>query len=225
MGRYYPVYLDIARRRCVVIGAGPVAERKVRQLLAAGADVTLVSPEATPELRRSAEAGRLRWIERGYAEGDLAGAFLAIAATDDTEVNRAVSAEAERERALLNVVDVPSLCTFVAPAIVERGPVTVAISTGGASPALARKIRELMNGTQHPGVDDAGPYCRCLSWADAADVLADVRAELKSRRHTASPEAWQQAMDEETLALVRAGQSRAARERLLRALLGAAAKG
>lgn len=209
MSRYYPAYLDLAGRRCVVIGAGEIAERKVTQLLASGADVMLVSPSATPELERLAEQKEVRWIRRAYVQGDLAGAVLAVAATDDEAVNRAVHAEAEREKTLLNVVDVPSLCGFIAPSVVERGPVTVAISTAGRSPALARKLRELMGSEQD---------CRCLAWADAAEVLGEVRAELRGRKETATPEAWQDAMDDELLELVGAGRAEEAKARLLDAL-------
>ena len=218
MSRYYPAYLDLDGRRCVVIGAGEIAERKVTQLLASGADVMLVSPSATPELERLAESGELRWIRRAYVHGDLAGAVLAVAATDDEAVNRAVHAEAEREKTLLNVVDVPSLCGFIAPSVVERGPVTVAISTAGTSPALARKLRELMGGTQNPPHVDHDAYCRCLAWADAAEVLGEVRAELRGRKTTATPEAWQDAMDPELLELVGAGRTDEAKARLLDAL-------
>ncbi len=208
MSRYYPAYLDLTGRRCVVIGAGEVAERKVAQLLASGADVTLVSPSATAELERLAGAGEVRWIKRAYVRGDLAGTALAIAATDDEAVNRAVHAEAEREKTLLNVVDVPSLCGFIAPSVVERGPVTVAISTAGTSPALARKLRELMG-------DDS---CRCLAWASAIEVLSEVRSEMRGRNETATPEAWQDAMDDELLELVGAGRADEAKARLRDAL-------
>ena len=218
MSRYYPAYLDLAGRRCVVIGAGEIAERKVTQLLASGADVMLVSPSATPELERLAEQKELRWIRRAYVQGDLAGAVLAVAATDDEAVNRAVHAEAEREKTLLNVVDVPSLCGFIAPSIVERGPVTVAISTAGTSPALARKLRELMGGTQNPPHVDHDAYCRCLAWADAAEVLGEVRSAMRERKETATPEAWQDAMDPELLELVGAGRTDEAKARLLDAL-------
>ena len=213
MTRYYPAYLDLTGRRCVVIGAGEIAERKVLQLLASEADVTLVSPAATAELERLAGEGFLRWIARDYAPGDLAGATLAIAATDDEAVNRRVHAEAEREKTLLNVVDVTPLCGFIAPSIVERGPVTVAISTGGTSPALARKIREAMGDEAH---------CTCLEWADAAVVLAEVRSELRSRAAKVPADAWQRAMDGELLQLVGSGKSGEAKERLLTALVAAA---
>ena len=212
MTRYYPAYLDLTGRRCVVIGAGAVAERKVRQLLASEADVTLVSPDATGELEQMAAEGAVRWVRRGYAPGDLAGMMLAIAATDDETVNRQVHAEAEREKTLLNVVDVTPLCGFIAPSIVERGPVTVAVSTAGTTPALARKLRELMDDAEH---------CECLRWADAVGVLGAVRSELKSRGASVPPDAWQLAMNEELLELVKAGRDSEAREQLLRSLLSA----
>ena len=217
MTRYYPAYLDLTGKRCIVIGAGLVAERKVFQLVASDANVTLVSPTITNELQRLVGEDKVRWIKRTYVRGDLAGSVLAIAATSDEEVNRQVHAEAEREKTLLNVVDVTSLCDFIAPSIVERGAVTVAISTGGQSPALARKLRELMNGDQNPAQNEStnGTLCRCMKWADAAEVLGEIRTELKSRNSLPSPEAWQSAMDQELLELVEAGSTKEAKERLL----------
>lgn len=219
MTDYYPAYLNITGRRAVVIGGGEVAERKTAQLLASRAEVTLVSPNATPGLERLASEGRVRWIRRAYAPGDLAGAWLAVAATDDPAVQRSVHAEAESEKTLLNMVDVVDLCGFIAPSIVQRGPVTVAVSTGGASPALARKVRELMDGTQNPSHYDHDTFCRCIEWADSADALTEVRAELKAEGMTATPEAWQDAMDEQLLDLVRSGKSGEAKQRLRAALL------
>lgn len=221
MTRYYPAYLDLTGRRCVVIGAGEIAERKVTQLIASEADVMLVSPTATPAIEGLAAKGQVRWLQRAYAPGDLAGATLAIAATDDENVNRKVHAEAQREKTLLNVVDVTPLCDFIAPSIIERGPVTVAISTSGTSPALARKLRELMNGGQHAD-HEGGAYCRCLGWADAAGVLGDVRKELRSRGAIASRDAWQAGLTEDLLKLVETGETDEAKEHLLNHLLAAA---
>ena len=220
MGRYYPVYLDLQGKRCVVIGAGAVAARKVRQLLAAGANVTLVSPQATKALRQLAQEEELTWLPRPYQPGDLAGMFLAIAATGDEAVDRQVRQEAAGEKALLNVVDAPALCDFIAPAVVERGPVSVAISTSGVSPALARRLRELMEGSRPIDCSGQGETtCRCMAWADAAGVLSEVRQELKARSHTAAPEAWQEAMDASLLALVESGRTEEAKDRLLASLL------
>ncbi len=218
MSRYYPAYLDIAGRRAVVIGGGTIAERKIQQLLASRADVMLVSPDATPEVERLAAEGQMRWVKRSYVAGDLAGAWIAVAATDDEAVNRAVHQEAEREKTLLNVVDDAELCGFIAPSVVERGPVTVAVSTAGTSPALARKLRELIGGAQNPPHYDHELFCRCIEWADAASVLTEVRAELKARRQPATPEAWQAAMDAELLDLVLAGKQDEAKQRLHAAL-------
>ena len=151
--------------------------------------------------------------------GDLAGAWLAVAATDDAETQRNIRAEADREKTLLNVADAPDLCGFIAPSIVERGPVTVAVSTGGESPALARKLRELMGGEGNAHSSDGEPFCKCLRWADAGEDLAAVRAELRAEGESAPPEAWQEAMDEELLRLALAGKSEEARRKLRAALL------
>jgi len=222
--RYYPAYLDLTGKRCVVIGAGVIAERKVLQLLASAADVTLVSPTATDDLQRLVGEEKVRWIRRTYVRGDLAGAMLAIAATDDEDVNQQVHAEAECEKTLLNVVDVTPLCGFIAPSVVERGPVTVAISTSGTSPALARKLRELINGDQNPNHNETrnGAYCRCIEWTDTADVLGEVRSELKTRHISAPAEAWQSAMNGDLLDLIEAGNMEEAKARLLSSLLAEA---
>ena len=218
MARYYPAFLNVAGLRAVVVGGGAVAERKAAQLLASGADVTLVSPDATPELERLAGEGRVRLIRRAYATGDLAGAWIAVAATDDPETQRKIRAESLREKTLLNVADAPDLCGFIAPSVVERGPVAVAISTGGESPALARKLRELMGG-ERDAQGGGEPFCRCLQWADAGEDLAAVRAELRAEGKSAPPEAWQEAMDEELLRLALDGKSDEARRKLRAALL------
>jgi precorrin-2 dehydrogenase/sirohydrochlorin ferrochelatase len=139
----YPInVIGLERRHSVVIGGGNVAARKVAGLLEAGARVTVISPALAPELETLAEAGRVVFIGRDYCTGDLAGAFLAIAATDEPAVNQAVWQEAEQLGCLVNVVDDPAHSNFIVPAVVRRGDVSVAVSTGGASPALARHLRE-----------------------------------------------------------------------------------
>ncbi len=143
----YPVCLiDLSRRRTVVIGGGRVALRKVQGLLAAEASITLVSPEVIPELESVSRAGLLAWVPRAYQPGDLSGAFLVIAATDDPQVNQAIWEEAMQVGCLINVVDDPARSNFIVPALVRRGELLLAVSTGGASPALARRIRERLEG-------------------------------------------------------------------------------
>jgi siroheme synthase-like protein len=138
---FYMACLRVAGRRCLVVGGGSVGLEKIEGLLSCDAAVTLISPNACAELADYAREGSIRWIERGYEPGDLEQAFLVIAATDDTEVNIAVHDDAEARAMLVNVVDVPPLCNFILPAIVRSGPLAIAISTAGASPALAKRMK------------------------------------------------------------------------------------
>jgi precorrin-2 dehydrogenase/sirohydrochlorin ferrochelatase len=164
--QYYPAYLELQGHPCVVIGGGEVAERKVATLLEAGARVTVVSPRLTPGLTALAETHEVVHHARPYRHGDLAGAWLAYAATNDEAVHAAIAAEAAEARVFLNVVDRPKLCGFIVPAIVRKGPVAIAVSTGGASPALAKRLaREL----------DAAVGAE---WGLAAEILGALRARL-----------------------------------------------
>ena len=138
---FYIACLRLSGRRCVVIGGGEVGLEKVEGLLVCDADVTLVAPEAHPGLVQLALEGSIRWEQREYADSDLDGALIAIAATDDTDLNIRVYQDAEARSMLVNVVDVPPLCNFILPAIVRTGPLAVAISTAGASPALAKRMK------------------------------------------------------------------------------------
>lgn len=139
---YYPMFLDLRDQPVIVIGAGKVATRKIRTLLAAGARVTVISPAATAAIRQLAGRRRtVRWLRRCYRRGDLAGARLVVAATDDLAVNERICAEARRRRQLVNCVAPPSAGNFIVPALARRGGITLAISTGGASPAFAKKLR------------------------------------------------------------------------------------
>jgi len=137
----YIACLRLSGRSCLVVGGGDVGLEKVEGLLACDGDVTLVAPDAQDELRSLADEGSIRWEGRAFEPGDLDGKFLAIAATNDTDVNIAVYEEAERRAMLVNVVDVPPLCNFILPAIVRTGPLAIAISTAGASPALAKRMK------------------------------------------------------------------------------------
>ncbi|HEY2397412.1 MAG TPA: bifunctional precorrin-2 dehydrogenase/sirohydrochlorin ferrochelatase [Solirubrobacteraceae bacterium] len=144
---FYIACLRLVGRRCVVIGGGEVGLEKVEGLLACGGDVTLIAPEAVTELREYAGEGSIRWEQREYAgPEDLERVFIAIAATADTDVNIAVYGDAERRAMLVNVVDVPPLCNFILPAIVRTGPLAIAISTAGASPALAKRMKREIEG-------------------------------------------------------------------------------
>src|SRR3954447_6922960 len=139
---FYIACLRLKGRRCVVVGGGEVGLGNGEGLLACDADVTLIAPEAGAELRDLAAERSIRWEQRAYAgPGDLEGALLVIASTDDTDVNIAVHDDAERRAMLVNVVDVPPLCNFILPAIVRTGPLAIAISTAGASPALAKRMK------------------------------------------------------------------------------------
>jgi siroheme synthase-like protein len=138
---FYIACLRLTGRRCVVIGGGDVGLEKVEGLLACDADVTLVAPEAHPALEQLAREGSIRWEQREYEPADLEGSLIAIAATGDTDVNIRVFEDAETRSMLVNVVDVPPLCNFILPAIVRTGPLAIAISTAGASPALAKRMK------------------------------------------------------------------------------------
>ncbi|HBR17460.1 MAG: hypothetical protein A3G39_09260 [Deltaproteobacteria bacterium RIFCSPLOWO2_12_FULL_43_16] len=140
--RYYPIFLDIKGKSCVVIGGGNVAERKVLSLLDAGAKVLVISPKLTPALKKLANKKKIGYCPKAYEKGNLKGFFLAYSATNDQKVNRDVFNEAKRQGVLLNVVDVPELCNFIVPSVVERGDLLIAISTSGKSPAMAKKIRQ-----------------------------------------------------------------------------------
>ena len=139
---FYIACLKLTGRRALVVGGGEIGLEKIEGLLACDAAVTLVAPRAIPALERLAEEGSIAWERREYAgPADLEGVFIAIACTDDTEINISVYDDAERRAMLVNVVDVPPLCNFILPAILRTGPLAIAISTAGASPALAKRMR------------------------------------------------------------------------------------
>lgn len=140
--RYYPIYLDIQNRNCLVVGGGGVGTRKVATLLNCGANVTAVSPEMSDQLRNLAGSSGLTLKERAYRSSDLEGMFLVIGATDDETLNRQISRDAERRGTLCNIADRPEICNFILPSIVQRGDLVITISTSGKSPALAKKMRK-----------------------------------------------------------------------------------
>jgi siroheme synthase-like protein len=201
--RYYPISLDIDGKRCVVVGGGEVALRKVNTLLEHDAIVQVMSMELCPELEELFAAGRIMAAKRPYADGDLAGAFLVIAATDDAGTNRRVVAEAGKINALVNVVDVPDLSNFIVPSHLRRGDLSIAVSTGGASPALARRIRERLE------TEFGDEYAALLA------LVGQVRSELRRGGVDITGEDWQKALDiDALLALIREGKGDEARRRM-----------
>jgi precorrin-2 dehydrogenase/sirohydrochlorin ferrochelatase len=166
---YYPAFLDLAGRTALVVGAGRVGEGKIRGLLDARARVRVVSLEATEQVRRWADEGRIDLHLRPYESADLESCFLVIAATERNDTNELVSGEAEARHMLCNVVDVPRLCNFILPSIMRRGDLAVAVSTAGASPALARKLRLSLEASHGE------------EYALALELLGSLREELKQR--------------------------------------------
>jgi precorrin-2 dehydrogenase/sirohydrochlorin ferrochelatase len=166
---FYIACLRLSGRRCVVIGGGDVGLEKVEGLLACDGQVTLIAPDAIEPLQELAREGSIRWEQREYAgPTDLEGVFIVIASTNDTDVNIRVYEDAERRAMLVNVVDVPPLCNFILPAIVRTGPLAIAISTAGASPALAKRIkREIADAYGEP-------------YARLAELLNDARGWAKA---------------------------------------------
>jgi precorrin-2 dehydrogenase/sirohydrochlorin ferrochelatase len=176
---FYIACLRLQGRRCVVVGGGEVGLEKVEGLLACGADVTLVAPRAVAPLVELAREGSIRWERRPYRAGDLDGCLIAIAATGDTDVNIDVFNDAEERAMLVNVVDVPPLCNFILPAIVRTGPLAVAISTAGASPALAKRMkREIAQLFGEPYAQLAVLLNEARGWAKATLPTYQERKEF-----------------------------------------------
>jgi precorrin-2 dehydrogenase/sirohydrochlorin ferrochelatase len=172
--RYFPINLDIHGKPVVVVGGGTVAARKCQTLLAAGALVTVIAPKVTPPLRELAGKGRISLIARKYSGGDLAGSFLVFASTDSQLVNRAVAKEAKESGILADVVDAPDQSDFTSPAMISRGGLMITISTGGESPALARKIREELE-------ERYGP-----EYSELIKILGRVREKLLTEKRKSS---------------------------------------
>ncbi|HEY0581717.1 MAG TPA: NAD(P)-dependent oxidoreductase, partial [Chloroflexota bacterium] len=204
---YFAAFLDLLHQRVVVVGAGTVASAKIRALLPCRPEpLIVVAPRATRFIRGAAAAGQLTWLVREYVPGDLAGATLAFAATDDRALNARVARDA-RDAAIpvLAVDDVPN-CDFIAPALVRRGDVTIAISTSGRSPAVARRTREKLERALPP------------FWGDLLDVAAAARERLGDTRALIDPERWQMALDGEVEQLAERGALEEATDLLLRKL-------
>jgi uroporphyrin-III C-methyltransferase/precorrin-2 dehydrogenase/sirohydrochlorin ferrochelatase len=206
MGFGLPITLDLAARRAVVVGGGVVGEEKARTLLEAGAVVTVISERCSEGLRELARRGELTLLHRAYLPGDLEGAFLAVAATNSPHINARIHAEADERHVLLNAVDDPEHCHFAFPAVVRRGDLQVAVSTGGRAPALARWIGKKLSRTLGP------------EYGDVVDVAGRVRQDVLAAGLPAASATWarrwEQALDDEFVRLVRCGRIDQAAARL-----------
>lgn len=202
--KYYPAYLDLRDRPCVVIGGGTVAERKTLALLEAGAEVTIISPALTPKLHEFSDAGKITHLQKQYEESDLSGQFLVIAATPSVEVNTLVARACRKRHVLVNVAVPPEESSFIVPSVVERGDLMIAISTSGASPALAKKIRQDIE--QRYG----GEYGLFLDKMSA--IRNRVREEIpdEQKRH----EVFQALVDSDVIDLIRHGKTHEAELRM-----------
>jgi siroheme synthase-like protein len=196
----FPVMLDLEGRACLVVGGGVVAGRKTAGLLDAAARVTVVSPVLAPAVLDIARDGRLRWWPREYASGDVADFTLVMVATDDEAVNAQVVAEARERSIWVNCADDPARCDFILPSVLRRGPLTVAVSTGGASPTVAHMVREELEAVLPP------------DYTALTEVVADVRRGLRERGIALDAQRWRDALDGEVKRLVAAGRPAEARE-------------
>jgi siroheme synthase-like protein len=204
---YYPAMLNISGRRCVVVGGGKVAWRKAQALRDGGGRVIVISPRLGPELAKLAEDGRIEIIKRDYQEGDLEGAFMAVAATDDASVNQSVSREAREKGVLVNVADGPAASDFIVPSAGRVGDITLAVATGGQSPALARRIRLKLE--EALGAE----------YATLLEMVAEVRREMQQRGKEIANDRWEAALEmDELLKLIKKGETEKARQALMEKL-------
>jgi siroheme synthase-like protein len=180
---YYPVFLNIRGKKCVVVGGGQVALRKVKALLDAGADVQVISPDLCPQLSKLAKIEEIAVEKRSFQPGDLEGALIAVAAADNNNINLEVAKEAGGKGILVNLVDDPGNSDFIMPSCLRRGDVTIAVSTAGRSPALARKIRTRLE-------KDLGD-----EYATLALLIDEVRMEIRSQGIKVNGKDWQKALD------------------------------
>ena len=202
--KYYPAYLDLRERPCLVIGGGAVAERKTLALLEAGAVVTIISPMLTSKLHELSDSGKITYLQKQYEDQDLSGAFLVIAATDSAEVNTLVASACRKKQVLVNVAVPPEVSSFIVPSVVERGDLLIAISTSGASPALSRKIRQDIE--QRYGTE----YEVLLEKLSAIRKRVLEEIPDKSRRR----QVFQAIVDSDVIDLIRQGKTHAAELRM-----------
>jgi precorrin-2 dehydrogenase/sirohydrochlorin ferrochelatase len=194
--RYYPAYLDIKGKRCLVIGGGAVAERKVNLLLRCGAEVSVISPDLTRRLKELNSRGKIKFLKGGFKEKYLKDIFLVIGATDNRNVNFKIYESANKRNILVNIVDSPELCNFIVPSIVGRGSLIIAISTGGKSPALSKKIRKELE-------DRYG-----FEYAKFLNIMGGLRNRISSkvRDKKKREEIYNRLVDSDIIELIRDGK-------------------
>ncbi len=200
---YYPIFVEMTERPCIVIGGGIVAERKVQALLNVGATVTVISPDLNGPLHSLVLEGKFKHEARKYQVGDLRGYDLAFAATDDADMNSAIAQEARERGVWINAADDPSHCDFILPSVLQRGDLVVAVATGGSSPALSRAIREELES-----------YFT-KDYAELTEVAAEVRRELRQRSVSPGAKAWRQALSEGFRRLIAEGKREEAKAHLM----------
>ncbi len=203
--KFYPAYLDLRDHPCLVVGGGPVAERKALSLLEAGADVTIVSPDLTSKLQELSRSGKISHRRKTFDEQDLSGSFIVIAATDSPEVNARVARACKSRHILVNVVAPPEESSFIVPSVVERGELLMAVSTSGASPALSKKIRQELESRYGPEFD---LFLRAFT-AIRRRILDEVADEQKRRT------IFQAIVDSDVIELLRQGKAHEAEVRMI----------
>ena len=203
---FFPIYLEMRGRRCLVIGGGAVAERKIANLLEAGAEVTVISPDASENVARWSKNNSIQLEARCYQNGDLDGYELAFVATDDDRVNASVYQEGKSRGVWVNAADDPAHCDFILPSVLRRGDLTVAVSSGGQSPALARTIREELE------------IYFSREYEQLAQLAAETRAELHRRALHVPFETWRRALSGDVRQFLMRGEIARAKSHLLKEL-------
>jgi precorrin-2 dehydrogenase/sirohydrochlorin ferrochelatase len=202
--KYYPAYLDLRERLCVVIGGGAIAERKTLSLIEAGAGVTVVSPSLTPKLLDLSASGKISHLEKNFEEQDIIGAFLAIAATDSPDVNSAAARACKKNHVLVNVAVPPEESSFIVPSVIERGELLIAVSTSGASPALSKKIRQELEKRYGPEYE--------LLLRHLTSIRKRVREKIADENERRK--IYQSIVDSEVIDLLRQGKTHEAELRM-----------
>ena len=203
---YLPIFIEMKQRRCLVIGGGSVAERKIAGLLEAGATVTVISPDVSETIARWSKNKVIQLTARRYQPGDLAGHDIAFIATDDEGSNTTAYNEGRERGIWVNAADDPAHCDFILPSVLRRGDLTVAVSTGGGSPALARTIREELE------------IHLSREYEQLADLAAEARAELQKRSLSVPFETWRRALSGDVRQLLMRGEVARAKRHLFKEL-------